>query len=317
MSQTENAKKIEPVKIVGRNGNTKPIRRQSSQLYQWFFTLNNYKPIDILHLKMRFNLLCKWWVFEEEVGKKGTPHLQGNISLKKKLRATAINKWDKRIHWEKTRNVDASIEYCMKETKIYTNLDLEDFNEYDKIEWRGWQKEIIDSVAKPCKDDRKINWIYDKKGNTGKSYLTKYLMRVENALVVEGKKTDIFHQIAKRKEEGIAIPLIIIDVPRASFNNISYSAIECIKNGFISSGKYEGGQYTFPSPHVYIFANSKPDKTKFSKDRWNIKLITRASGGKGAPGLPCSPIARGKPPSGSGVPGWDGHSSVDKKKCLM
>ncbi len=257
-------------KEVERIGNTKTTTRRPSQLYQWFFTLNNYTDLDILHLKMRFNKMCKWYIFEEETGKEGTPHLQGNISLTKKLRFTSISKWDKRIHWESTRNVEASIEYCRKETRIYTNLDLEEFNEYDKIEWKAWQKQVLHTVAKPCKDDRKINWIYDKRGNTGKSFLTKYLMRVENALVVDGRKTDIFHQIAKRKEEGIAVPLVIIDIPRASFSNISYSAIECIKNGFISSGKYEGGQYTFKSPHIYVFANSRPERSKFSKDRWNI-----------------------------------------------
>jgi len=264
------AKKKGAKKDVEKVGNTK----RPSQLYQWFFTLNNWEQRDILHLKMRFNSLCKWWIFEEETGDKGTPHLQGNISLKKKLRLSSMKKWDKRIHWEPTRNVEASIEYCQKETKIYSNIDLETFDEYDKVEWRGWQKEIVINVEKKCKDDRIINWIYDTEGNAGKSYLTKYLMRVENALVVDGKKGDIFHQIAKRKEEGVSIPLVIIDVPRASFNLISYSAIECIKNEMISSGKYEGGQYTFKSPHVYIFANSEPDRSKFSADRWNIKNIT-------------------------------------------
>ncbi len=263
-------KKSGAKKEIERDGNTKAKARRPSQLYQWFFTLNNYTKIDILHLKMRFNKMTKWWIFEEEIGKEGTPHLQGNISLKVKLRLSSIMKWDKRIHWEKTRNVEASIEYCQKETKIYTNLNLEGFDEYDKIEWRGWQKKVIDEVEMKCKNDRKINWIYDVEGNVGKSFLTKYLMRVENALVVEGKKNDIFHQIAKRMEDNIRVDLVIIDVPRSSFNNISYSAIECIKNGFISSGKYEGGQYTFISPHVYVFANSKPDKGKFSEDRWNI-----------------------------------------------
>ncbi len=257
-------------KEVGKDGNTKSSTRRPSQLYQWFFTLNNFTELDVLHLKMRFNKMCKWWIFEEETGKEGTPHLQGNISLKVKLRLTSIKKWDKRIHWEPTRNVEAAIEYCQKETKIYTNLDLDGFDEYDKIEWRGWQKKVVEEISVPCTDDRKINWIYDDKGKIGKSFLTKYLMKVENALVVEGRKTDIFHQIAKRKEDGIAVPLVIIDVPRSSFNNISYSAIECIKNGFISSGKYEGGQYTFKSPHIYVFANTEPDRRKFSEDRWNI-----------------------------------------------
>jgi len=261
--------KIESVK----DGNTSKLTRRPSQMYQWFFTLNNYNKNDIISLKMRFNKMCKWWIFEEEIGKEGTPHLQGNISLIKKLRFTSIAKWDRRIHWEATRNVEAAIEYCKKETKIYTNTDLDEFNEYEKVDWKCWQKEIIKEVEKKCDDDRKINWIWDDDGNTGKSYLTKYLMRVENALVVEGKKSDIFYQIAKRREESLSVPLVIIDVPRSSFNNISYSAIECIKNGLISSGKYEGGQYTFKSPHVYVFANCEPDVRKFSKDRWRIKKI--------------------------------------------
>ncbi len=267
-------------KDVERVGNTKAKTRRPSQLYQWFFTLNNFTETDIMHLKMRFNKMCKWQIFEEETGKEGTKHLQGNMSLKVKLRLTSIVKWDKRIHWEPTRNVEASIEYCQKETKIYTNIDMVDFNEYDNIEWKSWQKKIIETVSKPCENDRTINWIWDSKGKTGKSFLTKYLMKVENALVVDGKKTDIFHQIAKRQEIKkpgdipIAVNLIIIDVPRSAFNNISYNAIESIKNGLISSGKYEGGQYTFKSPHVYIFANSRPDKSKFSKDRWRVTKLT-------------------------------------------
>ncbi len=296
-------------KEVDRVGSTKHRARRPCQLYQWFFTLNNFNKTDVLHLKMRFNKMCKWWIFEEEKGKEGTPHLQGNISLKVKLRLTSIVKWDKRIHWEPTRNVEASIEYCQKETKIYTNLDMDKFNEYDEVEWKSWQQTIIDEIDKPCDNDRTINWIWDSKGNTGKSFLTKYLMKVENALVVDGKKTDIFHQIAKRKEDGISIDIVLIDVPRASFNNISYSAIECIKNGIISSGKYEGGQYTFNSPHVYIFANREPDRSKFSLDRWKIKELTDNQ--LIPPRPPFTSVKEGSPPlPGGRVPRVDGGSSL-------
>ncbi len=59
MSKTEKTKKNRSKKEGEKIGNTKSKRRQSSQLYQWFFTLNNWEPIDILHLKMRFNSMCK------------------------------------------------------------------------------------------------------------------------------------------------------------------------------------------------------------------------------------------------------------------
>ncbi len=122
-------------------------------------------------------------------------------------------------------------------------------------------------------------------------------MQVENTLIVDGRKNDIFHQIAKRKEADIpiAIPLIIIDIPRSAFNNMSYSAIESIKNGLVSSGKYEGGQYTFKSPHVYIFANSKPDENKFSDDRWRVKEVVDLVN------PPTPPPGGDPPPAGGGT----------------
>lgn len=264
------AEKIEPKKRAKKIGKTV----QSSQLYKWSFTLNNYKPEDILHLKLRLNKLCKRWIFGEEIGKKAeTPHLQGQFSLIKKLRLTALKKWDTRIHWEATRNVDASEIYCRKEGKYYTNIEFEDFDEYKKVTWRPWQQKVIKKVEQECDKKREINWIYDKNGNTGKSMLTRYLALAENALIVDGKKSDIMHQIAKRCEEGLRIGTVIVDLPRASSNNISYSAIEAIKNGFVSSGKYEGGQYSFQTPHVYVFANEPPEKNKMSLDRWNISNI--------------------------------------------
>lgn len=259
-------KKIGPKKREKKIGNTV----QSSSCYMWSFTLNNYEKTDILHLKMRLNKLCKRWIFGEEVGEKGTPHLQGQFSLVKKQRLTALKKWDARINWIPTRNVDASEVYCKKEGKYYTNIEFDNFDEYKDVVWREWQQKVVNKVTEECKEKREINWIYDEKGNTGKSMLTRYLALAENALIVDGKKSDIFHQIAKRCEEGLKIGTIIIDIPRASANNVSYAAIEAIKNGFISSGKYEGGQYSFTTPHVYIFANEAPEMHKMSNDRWNI-----------------------------------------------
>lgn len=262
-------------------GNTVQPSRPT-QKFLWFFTLNNWVKNDITHLKMRFNKMCKEWIFEEEVGESGTPHLQGQIKLKVKLRLSSLKKWDPRIHWEPTRNREAAIDYCRKETKQYTNMSFDTFTEYDDIKWRPWQNVVIENVEVPCSDDRKINWVWDSTGNTGKSFLTKYLMKVENALVVDGKKADIFHQIAKRCEEGVKIGTVIIDVPRAACGKISYAAIESIKNGYVSSGKYEGGQYSFEIPHIYVFANELPEYKKFSLDRWDVTNLKYTCVGPGS-----------------------------------
>lgn len=71
---------------------------------------------------------------------------------------------------------------------------------------------------------------------------------------------------AKRK-------LIVVDCPRSQQDYINYGAIEQIKNGLIFSGKYEGTQLVFNSPHVIVFANEPPDYSKMSMDRWNVVQI--------------------------------------------
>ena len=89
-----------------------------TQCYRWCFTLHKYTETDITHLKMRLNDKCKMWIFGEEVGKKEeTPHLQGAISLKKKMRLTGLKKWDLRIHWSRMRNEECAYEYCKKEMR--------------------------------------------------------------------------------------------------------------------------------------------------------------------------------------------------------
>jgi hypothetical protein len=56
-------------------------------------------------------------------------------------------------------------------------------------------------------------------------------------------------------------------------NKVSYSSIECIKNGMITNTKYETGFKVFNPPHVVVFSNFPPDEEKLSADRWNIKEI--------------------------------------------
>jgi len=49
--------------------------------------------------------------------------------------------------------------------------------------------------------------------------------------------------------------------------------LESIKNGLFFSGKYESTQVVMNSPHLIIFANEPPDKSKMSADRWHIVRI--------------------------------------------
>ncbi len=268
MSKVELCKNSTKI-VKGKIGNSV----QSSAKSTWFFTFNNYDTESIEYLQIVFNELKAKYVFGEEVGASGTPHLQGYIKLVKRLRLTALVKIDPRIHWEATRNDDSAISYCQKDNKVYSNMRLTVYkNPYVDIKWRAWQQSILE-ILKTEPDDRSIHWFWEPTGNVGKSFLTKYLMVKENALICGGKAGDIFHQIAKRLEDGFDIRIAIMDIPRTYMGFISYQAIESLKNGFIISGKYEGGQYSFGRCHVICFANEEPNMDAVSKDRWKINRI--------------------------------------------
>lgn len=114
---------------------------------------------------------------------------------------------------------------------------------------------------------RKIIWIWDKVGNTGKTTLAKHLCMYHGAIYVSGKAADIKHAIISM---AVKPKIVIIDCPRTSENYVSYAALESVQNGFFFSGKYEGGQCLFEIPHVIVFANFPPIRENLSADRWKV-----------------------------------------------
>lgn len=250
----------------GEGGNTgNPPPRSQQHLY-WCFTWNNFE--DVEQMERVFKHECDWFVFQEEKGEKGTPHIQGTLKLKKRQRLTELKKINNKIHWEATKCVSKSIAYCSKsETRAgkqwIHNIDIPETLDIEQP--YGWQLEIMKIInEKP--DKRTIHWFWEPNGNVGKTTLCKYLVVKHNAIILSGKATDMFHALSKAKKKE----LIIIDIPRVANDYINYGAIEAIKNGLIFSGKYEGCQLVFNCPHVIIFSNQKPDITAMSKDRWNI-----------------------------------------------
>lgn len=252
-------------------GNTKPHPGQGVQRLYWSFTWNNYENIEILETILRGQ--TEWYVFQEEVGASGTPHLQGTLCLKKKQRLTELKHINLKIHWEPTKCVKSSIIYCQKKEtskgRIYSH-GIEIPEELEVEEPWGWQEKIME-IIKEQPDKRTIHWFWEPSGGVGKTSLCKYLVIKHNALMLSGKSNDMYHMISKFPMKR---KIILIDVPRSTQDFINYGAIEQIKNGLIFSGKYEGSQLVFNCPHVIVFANEEPDKKMMSKDRWNIIRIT-------------------------------------------
>lgn len=259
----------------GGVGNTKTPPVQEIQSNHWTFTLNNYSEIEIEQLEQAFRVLCKKYVFQEETGEEGTPHLQGYIHLEKKSRMSALKKINERIHWEKCRSPKHAIAYCQKEDTRTGKIYSKGLPKPIKLisELKDWQKEI-EKIVLSEPNDRTVHWYWEEKGGVGKSAFTKYMVAKYNVLPIsEGKKSDIINIVYNYLEKHDEINCVIIDIPRDNGNKVSYKAIEDIKNGLIVNTKYETGCKVFNSPHVIVFANQEPEFMKLSADRWNIVEI--------------------------------------------
>lgn len=133
---------------------------------------------------------------------------------------------------------------------------------------RRWQSEL-DAYILESPDTRKVFWYFDEIGNTGKSFMVDYLVSQRGGVVfTNGKMADIAY--AYKFE-----PIVIFDLARCQAEKIDnvYMAVENFKNGRIFSPKYESQNKIFDVPHVIVFANFEPDRTKLSADRWHVTRI--------------------------------------------
>lgn len=124
----------------------------------------------------------------------------------------------------------------------------------------GWQQDLSALLSLPP-HPREVYWYYCATGNSGKSTFARN--HPCNAYIVTGgKQADIYY--AYQYE-----PVVIFDWPREAEERVPYGVIEAFKNGYFLSTKYECVPKRFQVPHVIIFANFQPDKSKLSLDRWN------------------------------------------------
>jgi len=141
-------------------------------------------------------------------------------------------------------------------------------------EWHPWQQMVIDFIkTKP--DDRTVHWFFDEEGGKGKSRLARYLISEKLAYMVRstGGDRDFATIIRGALADGWDQRCFIFDLPRVSEAHAIYGPIEACKDGTVTATKYEGGTFTFNSPHVLIFANFLPDCSKLSADRWRIHRL--------------------------------------------
>jgi len=252
-------------------------KKQVVQSKRWCFKWNNYPKNWSEQIEQILPKMEKW-VFSQEVGESGTPHIQGFLESKVKLRPMGL--LPNEVHWERAKgNDDSQIAYCTKDPQGPVHHSFNMVAEKTVVLLRvsdmyAWQKQIFNLLTKTIANDRDINWIWETEGKFGKSVLCKLLCAEYGALITSGKVAEMKNQIVKyHKNHGRWPAIVLFDVPRTSMRYLSYPGVEEIKNGCFASTKYRCDVVTMPCPHVIIFANSEPEYSTMSPDRWIVREL--------------------------------------------
>lgn len=136
-----------------------------------------------------------------------------------------------------------------------------------------WQRQVVDSIGSDT--ERIVNFVVDPRGNSGKTTMGMWLL-----VNGYGKR---LASTANPKELSASVldcpnrKCFILDLPRTFRNHqqmeLLFGAIEEIKNGFAEDHRYKHRMETFQPPAVWVFANSLPDLSFLSMDRWRIWLL--------------------------------------------
>ena len=258
----------------GEGGNNRPPlpnkKKQISPAKRWCFTFNNYTDADISSIVPDITRLCDYAIIGAEVGESGTPHLQGYVEFKTKVRPLSCG--FPSMNWEKCKGNRASnTAYCSKDGKVIFSLGLpKPINIIDTL--KDWQKDI-ENIMMTEPDDRTIYWYWENKGNVGKTSFMKYAVVKHKAIpCIGGRFGDVCNMIFNADMDKSNT--VLFNIPRGGDVSVSYSALEAIKDGMIVNNKYETGFKVFNSPHVIVFANFPPRRSMLSADRWKVVEIT-------------------------------------------
>lgn len=133
-------------------------------------------------------------------------------------------------------------------------------------ELRGWQSDL-NARLEEDPDDRKIFFVVDSVGNSGKTWFAKYFC-LKNAgaqYMTPGKKADMAYALMND------LRCLFMDCPRSKQGEfIQYDFLEEVKNRCVFSGKYESRMRFLPLCHIVVLMNETPDMTKLSLDRYEI-----------------------------------------------
>lgn len=229
---------------------------------------------------------CKKWVFQEEAcPSTGKKHFQGRSSLKTKSRtgwkamgfdigkgrASATHDSDSKHFDFYATKIESRINgpYSDKDPeKPYIPIDIREI-----MSLLPWQTQLFEA-CKNRRNFRKIYYVYDPKGNIGKTTWARWMAVNQHAkcLPMVNDSKDLMRMCL---DVGVQ-PTYIVDMPR-SINKERlyqfYGALEMIKSGYAYDDRYRFQDKYFDPPNVVVFSNKFPDVGMLSKDRWVIVRV--------------------------------------------
>ena len=272
---------------------------------RWVFTWNDSDAglPSLQALESFLNRNAAEAVFQLEAGEEtNRQHYQGRLNLlgprvgKKALLSLFSELWDiKNLTLEPEIAYD-STSYCTKsETRIagpvYCGLaSYRAEKQPESLDLRLWQRQLLAMLTQGASQarlrDRKVLWLQDKLGRTGKSRFIKHLAMNSQKLGIVCKKIPIdrpdrIRAALTKLSKKANVDLYMFDFTRTQGEDTSFKdlfeVIEEIKNGYIVDTMYGNYSQTFLHPAmVAIFTNEDIlgfDKF-LSQDRWEAFVLS-------------------------------------------
>lgn len=265
------------------------------------FTLNNWTQKEYDDL---LTWDCKYMVIGQEIGKNGTPHLQGYIEFEKPKRLSTIKKENERIHWETRKgNAKQASEYCKKEGKwvekgkmseqgkrndlieacddIKNGISLKEIalkNSTTYVKYYKGLEKLKNFMIEPRTEPPYIEWRWGEFG-TGKS---RY---VWDSYDID----DIYNKDNTKWWDGYSGQKVILidDFDAKEWN---YRDLLRLLDRYPYQGQTKGGYVNINSPYIYITCEFSPDQiwTHQSEKGQILRRVTHVTevGGNTSPPLP-------------------------------
>ena len=266
--------------------------------FTWDTNVKQKKLPELGNLKKFLDIISETCTFQLESGTvKGKLHYQGVLTLvgprqsKKQVLELFKNRFRNvaGLTLSKVYDKEAIMRYVTKEeTRVkgpfFAGCQEKYTEKFMSADLHPWQKDLFDFIKEKSTDkifrDRKIIWLEDQIGNTGKSFFQKWLRLGQRDIICRKLPESTVERLISATVKLFSkqeVDLVMIDLTRTAGKEQSlddmFSAIENIKNGFIVDTLY--GNYTeaiFEPPLVLIFTNKKHSdySKKLSEDRWFI-----------------------------------------------